>query len=159
MEQELPGGKETLLLVEDERTLRAQTARWLRALGYVVHEAGNGPEALRRMAELGGAVDLVITDWVMPEGMSGTELIRQLRGERPRLKIIVLSGYAPEAASLDEGDAMAVMRIGKPIQPRRLAVLLRECLSSEPEGSRGAGSTREGGPRDAETTGGSRHPA
>ncbi|NLH83597.1 MAG: response regulator, partial [Phyllobacteriaceae bacterium] len=86
-------GSATILLVEDEEAVRAFASRALASRGYTVHEAGTGTEALAVMEETGGAVDLVVSDVVMPE-MDGPSLLRELRKARPDLKIIFVSGYA-----------------------------------------------------------------
>ena len=90
-------GQGTILLVEDEEGLRSLNARGLRSRGYTVIEASNGIEALEALErEKDGAVDLVVSDVVMPE-MDGPTLLRAMRARNPDLKIIFVSGYAEDA--------------------------------------------------------------
>ncbi|HEX5385297.1 MAG TPA: PAS domain S-box protein [Gemmatimonadales bacterium] len=89
----VPGGSETILLVEDEAAVRASARRALERHGYTVVEARDGAEALALWRERGAAVQLVITDLRMP-AMGGVELAAALRAERPSLPVIFMSGYA-----------------------------------------------------------------
>jgi CheY-like chemotaxis protein len=88
------GGTESILLVEDEEPVRRLTQRLLEARGYRVRNAGTGAEALRIWDEERGAFDLVVTDMVMPGGISGRELAERLAARQPALRVIFLSGYA-----------------------------------------------------------------
>src|ERR1700730_17011640 len=89
-------GQGTILLVEDEEGLRSLNARGLRSRGYSVIEASNGIEAMEALEQKNGAVDLVVSDVVMPE-MDGPTLLKEMRGRNPDLKIIFVSGYAEDA--------------------------------------------------------------
>ena len=89
-------GQGTILLVEDEEGLRSLNARGLRSRGYSVIEASNGIEAMEALEEKNGAVDLVVSDVVMPE-MDGPTLLKAMRARNPDLKIIFVSGYAEDA--------------------------------------------------------------
>jgi CheY-like chemotaxis protein len=126
---ELPLGTETVLFVEDEISLRAIAARFLRKQGYQVLEATNGDEALRMVADLVGEreIHLLLTDVVMP-GMGGKELAKQLQAKHPDLKVLFISGYPGEAISslgvLDSGVAF----LRKPFTPGRLAGKVRKLL-------------------------------
>lgn len=96
----LPGrGGGTLLLVEDEESIRTMTRAYLESLGYIVLEANDGHEALRLFREHPDAIDLVITDIIMP-GMRGDDLVRELRRQRPNTRAIFISGYA-DVGNLD----------------------------------------------------------
>ena len=77
------GGNETILLVEDEPILRELARVILGDLAYRVLEAGTGAEAIKLFEDCGGQVDLLLTDMVMPEGMTGRELAQKLRGRKP----------------------------------------------------------------------------
>ena len=103
-------GQGTILLVEDEEGLRSLNARGLRSRGYSVIEASNGIEAMEALDEKDGAVDLVVSDVVMPE-MDGPTLLREMRIRNPNLKIIFVSGYAEEAfdKSLPENEQFAFL--------------------------------------------------
>ena len=89
-------GQGTILLVEDEEGLRSLNARGLRSRGYSVIEASNGIEAMEALEQKNGAVDLVVSDVVMPE-MDGPTLLKAMRARNPELKIIFVSGYAEDA--------------------------------------------------------------
>src|SRR5437868_4273236 len=90
-------GHGTILLVEDEEGLRGLNARGLASRGYTVLEAGNGIEAIEVIESRGGDVDLVVSDVVMPE-MDGPTRAKELRTRNPKLKIIVVPGYAEGAS-------------------------------------------------------------
>jgi two-component system cell cycle sensor histidine kinase/response regulator CckA len=120
-------GTATILLVEDEEAVRAFAARALQSRGYKVHEAASGLDALEVMKEAGGAVDLVVSDVVMPE-LDGPSLLRELRKTRPDLKIIFISGYAEDAfrKNLPEGEKFHFLP--KPFSLKQLAVAVKETL-------------------------------
>jgi len=123
----LPGGAETVLLVEDEDIVRDLCSRILGNLGYRVVQARNGDEALALVMGYGERIDLLLTDVVMP-GMSGRELATQLVLRHPEMKVLFMSGYTDDAivhhGILDEG----VSFIGKPYTPSALAGKVREVL-------------------------------
>jgi len=83
----------TVLLVEDEAPVRRVVGRGLRRLGYHVLEASDGVEALRVFRAAGGDIQLLLTDMVMPEHLSGLDLALQLRAEKPSLRVVIMSGY------------------------------------------------------------------
>ena len=120
-------GSATILLVEDEEAVRAFASRALASRGYTVHEAGTGQEALDVMEEVGGEIDLVVSDVVMPE-MDGPTLLRELRQKRPDLKIIFVSGYAEDAfaRNLPEGESFSFLP--KPFTLKALATAVKEAL-------------------------------
>jgi len=131
-EQALPDplqhGHETLLLVEDEPSLRALVRTVLSRLGYHVLTAASGVEAREVWNRHRGQIHLLITDMVMPEGVSGPDLARTLRQKYPGLKVIFTSGYSVdltrEELQLEEG----VNFLGKPFKPGHLAQTIRKCL-------------------------------
>jgi CheY-like chemotaxis protein len=106
-----------VLLVDDEDLVRMSTADMLLDLGYTVVEAGSAAEALR-LTRSGLRPDLLVTDHLMP-GVSGTDLARRLRAERPDLPVLVVTGYA-------EGDGVApeLARLTKPFRKDELAARL-----------------------------------
>lgn len=122
------GGHETLLLVEDEAMVRRPVAAMLRQLGYRVHEAATGPEALKVWGGLPAPADCLITDVVMPTGMTGLELADQLLARRPSLKIILMSGYSSEMAAHGVPDRPGILFIQKPFPGIALARLIRKQL-------------------------------
>jgi PAS domain S-box-containing protein len=125
---QMPGGKETLLVVEDDRGVRRLLVQMLRAFGYHVHEAGTGREALSIWQSHGSAVDLVLTDMVMPEGMTGLELIEQLRALKPGLKAIISSGYSSDIVQAGVPSRAEIGFLPKPYEMSALASLVREFL-------------------------------
>src|SRR5436305_2382664 len=121
-------GQGTILLVEDEEGLRSLNARGLRSRGYSVIEASNGLEALEALEEKNGAVDLVVSDVVMPE-MDGPSLLKAMRGRNPDLKIIFVSGYAEDAfeKSLPENQQFAFLP--KPFTLSQLVAAVKETMT------------------------------
>ncbi len=121
-------GQGTILLVEDEEGLRSLNARGLRSRGYSVIEASNGIEALEALEAKNGAVDLVVSDVVMPE-MDGPTLLKTMRGRNPDLKIIFVSGYAEDAfeKSLPENQQFAFLP--KPFTLSQLVAAVKETMT------------------------------
>ena len=110
------GGSETVLLVEDEESVRQLVRETLDAKGYQVLEAENGEAGLAAAARHQGKIDLVITDVVMP-GMGGRELSSSLLELRPETKVLYLSGYT-EDAIVSEGAHRAGHRVpAKAVHP------------------------------------------
>jgi two-component system, cell cycle sensor histidine kinase and response regulator CckA len=126
------GGSETVLLVEDEGTVRQLATRVLRQLGYTVLEASDGVEALRVAGEHSGMIDLLLTDVVMPQ-LGGAVLATRLRETYLRLKVLFMSGYTDQAivdhSLLEPGVAF----LQKPFAPELLARRVREVLTVEKE--------------------------
>ena len=120
-------GTASILLVEDEEAVRAFAARALQSRGYKVREAASGVEALEIMQEVGGAIDLVVSDVVMPE-LDGPSMLREMRKTRPDLKIIFVSGYAEEAFRKNLPDGEKFSFLPKPFSLKQLAVAVKETL-------------------------------
>lgn len=138
----LPGGTETILLVEDSERLRHVAAITLRRLGYRVLEAGSGPDALRVWQGAREDIALLLTDMVMPGDLTGRELGIRLHAERPSLKCLLMSGYSPE---LMDGSPLLPHEGGfipKPFAASVLAERVRRCLddvgAADPQGSVGS---------------------
>jgi two-component system, cell cycle sensor histidine kinase and response regulator CckA len=121
------GGNETILLVEDSKSLREIAYEYLKSLGYTVLEAGGGAEALQRFSEFGGIVDLLLTDIIMPE-MNGRELADEIVRRQPSIKILFTSGYADDTIARHGVLETGVAFIQKPYRPRALAWKVREVL-------------------------------
>jgi len=125
---EMRGGNETILVVEDELVLREMACTILQDCGYRIMEAGTGREALQIWDRRRQDIDLVLTDMVMPEGMSGMELAHQLHATKPTVKIILASGYSMD--DLDTNflrDGYAAF-LQKPYTYTALAKAVRACL-------------------------------
>ena len=122
-------GTETILLVEDEEAVRTFAARALATRGYNVFEASNGLDALEVMDRIGGKVDIVVSDVVMPE-MDGPALLKELRKLNPALKIIFMSGYAEDAFKRGLGDEESFNFMGKPFTLKQLAETVKETLAA-----------------------------
>ena len=125
------GGRETILLVEDEPLLRELVAKVLKEYDYRVLEAETGVAALKVWEANEGKVDLLLTDMVMPGGIGGAELAQQLRKRKFDLRVIYTSGYSTEIGgkSLSENDPMF---LAKPYRPPQLAQRVRKCLDNPP---------------------------
>jgi CheY-like chemotaxis protein len=125
---QVSGGHENILVVEDEPVLRDLAQVILRDCGYQVFEARSGVEALEVWKRQRGNIDLVVTDVVMPEGMSGMELAQKLLPVQPNLKIIFASGYSMDELDTDfirQGHAVFLQ---KPYTHMTLAKAVRDCL-------------------------------
>jgi two-component system, cell cycle sensor histidine kinase and response regulator CckA len=132
--EHVTGGREAILLVEDEPALRALVREVLENYQYRVLEAGSGVEALRIWEEKDGKFDLLLTDLVMPEGVTGRELAAQLKKRKPELRIIFTSGYSAEVLGKDFPQGETAF-LPKPYLPSQLAKFVRKCLdtSAKPE--------------------------
>ena len=125
------GGQGTLLLVEDEEIVRRPIGIYLRKLGYQVIEAANGVQAFDLWRENHERIDLLFTDMVMPEGVSGLELAEKLRGEKPQLKVIVSSGYSTEISMQGVPADAGYIYLPKPSPSAAIAAAIRECLQKK----------------------------
>jgi CheY-like chemotaxis protein len=132
-ESELGGGTETILIVEDEPILREMARSILSGYGYRIFEAASGKEALDTWQEKLDEIDLLLTDMVMPEGISGAELARQLLARHPRLKIIFTSGYTANEVNTQLLVKMKARYLQKPYTHADLARTVRECLDKTAE--------------------------
>lgn len=126
---DLTGGSAVVLLVEDEEAVRRGGKRMLETRGYTVYEAGSGVEALEVMEELDGAVDIVVSDVVMPE-MDGPTLLTELRKSYPDLKFIFVSGYAEDAFARNLPADAKFGFLPKPFSLKQLAIAVREMLDA-----------------------------
>ena len=120
-------GNGTVLLVEDEEAVRAFGARALAQRGYTVLEAASGVEALQVFDEQGGAIDLVVSDVVMPE-MDGPSLLRELRKRDGKAKVIFVSGYAEEAFNKNLPDGEDFSFLPKPFTLKQLIEAVKTAL-------------------------------
>jgi two-component system cell cycle sensor histidine kinase/response regulator CckA len=125
---EVRGGHETILLVEDEAPVRSLVRTLLERKGYRIIEADSGLSALEIWQHKRGTIDLLFTDMVMPDGISGRELASQLLAEKPGLKVIYASGYTDDM--LGEGSPLRNNPnfLEKPFESYRLLKRVRDCL-------------------------------
>ena len=124
------GGDETILVVEDNPNVRKTVVRQLDDLGYASVEAESGARALELVAD-GLAFDLLLTDVVMPGGMTGYELADRLRRDRPGTRVLFTSGYTELARSADQ-PARRDPLLSKPYRKQELGRAIRSALD-EPE--------------------------
>ncbi len=125
------GGSETILVVDDERTLRGLVAEELRAHGYTVLEAEDGAAALRSVETHQGPMHLVVSDVVMVK-MSGVELARRLRRAQPQLPVLLMSGYSAGLVGDDVLDDRTSF-LAKPFRNSDLLRAVRELLDGHRE--------------------------
>jgi two-component system cell cycle sensor histidine kinase/response regulator CckA len=123
-----PGGKETILLVEDEQSLRVLVRNVLTRLGYRVLEATTGNTAIDVWREHRHEIKLLLTDLVMPDGMTGKQLADALLQEDPQLKVIYSSGYSRDVAGQGFVLQDGVNFLSKPFQAAKLAQTVRNSL-------------------------------
>ena len=130
-----PRGDERVLLVEDEPMVRSAHRRLLSSLGYQVTAVADGQEALQALRDAAAPFDLVMTDQTMPH-LTGIELARALRTERPGLPVLLCSGFSdsPEEAAAKEAGVAACLQ--KPIDRASLASVLRLVLEARKAASR-----------------------
>ncbi|MCU1221617.1 MAG: sensor protein [Candidatus Angelobacter sp.] len=117
-----PRGHETILLAEDEAGIRAMTRTYLEGLGYRLLEAANGTEAIMLAKEYRGAIDLVLTDVMMP-GVRGDAVVRAIRQDRPGVQAILISGFA-EGTNIDRSLEILEKPFEFPDLARRIRALL-----------------------------------
>lgn len=123
----IPAGKETVLLAEDDVSIRKMIKLTMEAEGYTLLEAGNGEEAIEISNSYDGDIHLLLTDVIMPK-INGRELANSLQKDRPDMEVIFMSGYTDDAISHHGVLEPGVHFIQKPITPSILAKKLREVL-------------------------------
>ncbi len=140
------GGSATILVVEDEALIRQMVVRSLRRLGYRVLEVENGAEALEMWADEQGRVDLVLTDMVMPGGLSGIDLSRQLQRMKPDLKVVIMSGYATRLVGDESVLTRDIEFLSKPFSLATLGEVVRRALDRADGDGRREGGREEPAP-------------
>jgi CheY-like chemotaxis protein len=123
-------GSETILLVEDEESVRSLVRDFLLSNGHTVLEAGDGPDAIRIAETHQGPIDLLISDVIMPQ-TSGRELSVEIKKRLPNLKVLFISGYTDDSVvrhGIIEGE---VAFLQKPFTMKALASKVREVLDDE----------------------------
>jgi CheY-like chemotaxis protein len=124
-----PKGSEVILLVEDEEAVRKLARMILEASGYVVHEAGNGRDGLALCEAHQGAIDLLVTDVVMPQ-LGGRELAERAIQLRPDMKVLFMSGHTEDVV-IKEGVQKGTAFLQKPFTPAGLAKTVRDTLDRD----------------------------
>ncbi|MBC8003020.1 MAG: response regulator, partial [Opitutaceae bacterium] len=124
------GGNETILVVEDEADLRELVEVVLRHYGYNILQAANGREARELVRTYQGRIDLLLTDMMMPEGVSGWELAEEFKVLRPDARVIFTSGYSVELLGETAELSEEINFVPKPYQPYKLAKAVRDCLDA-----------------------------
>jgi CheY-like chemotaxis protein len=123
------GGRESILLVEDEPAVRQFFRRVLEGKGYSVHEAGSGEAALQ-VWQRHPQIELLLTDLVMPGGLSGRELAERFRAEKPSLKVLYCSGYTSDMLGKDSELRVNGDFLEKPFEQDKLLQAVRDHLDA-----------------------------
>jgi PAS domain S-box-containing protein len=127
---EVPGGTETILLVEDDYAVRVITRRVLESHGYKIHEATTAREALEVWRSRADEIALLLTDIVMPQGVTGRDLTDELRAQKPALKVVFMSGYSAAVIGTDTAFFQRTKSyfLQKPFSSQVLLQTVRRCL-------------------------------
>jgi len=125
-------GSETILIAEDEEVVRQTVALALANRGYRVHMAVDGKQALELWGGRAQEIDLLFSDMVMPNGVTGLELVEHFRRANPRLKVILTSGYSAELNRLGLPGGPGFRYLAKPFEVSTLIDLVRSCLDAKP---------------------------
>lgn len=125
------GGRETILIVEDEPSVREFAVAVLKPLGYRVLQARSGLDALEVWKWHSARINLLLTDMVMPDDLNGPELAAKLLTDKPDLAVIFTSGYSQETMRSVFAPAKTKRFIHKPYSPRQLSAVVREALDAK----------------------------
>jgi len=125
-------GQETILVVEDEPEVRAIALAFLRSLGYATREADSAAAALVQL-ESHPDIDLLFSDVVLGNGLTGAELAKAARGLRPGLPVLLTSGYERGSLDADDLSAQGVELLRKPYRIEQLSASLRHALAAYKE--------------------------
>jgi CheY-like chemotaxis protein len=125
-------GSESILLVEDDSSVRATVRRMLEDFGYRVSDVGDGPAAIDHLQQ-GSEVDLVCTDLVMPGALNGWQLALAIWKKRPRQRILFCTGYADSPVIEQMGPDSRIRLLHKPFGRRDLAAAVRRSLDDGPK--------------------------
>jgi CheY-like chemotaxis protein len=123
-------GSETVLLVEDQDTVRVLIEQMLKNHGYQVLPAGSGAEALELAASYSGTIHLLMTDVILPQ-MNGRALADALWSARPETKVLYISGYSAEAIGQERAPDSRVAYLAKPFSSGALAAKVRQTLTGD----------------------------
>jgi two-component system cell cycle sensor histidine kinase/response regulator CckA len=122
------GGRETVLVVEDEAGVRELACEFLRSSGYLVLEAKDGMEALEMAEKYQGEIHVVLSDIVMPQ-LGGRELATRIKTQRPEARVLLMSGYSDHFQLPQMGEAEEGGILQKPFSLNSLAGKIREVLA------------------------------
>lgn len=125
---ENPGEGATILLVEDEASIRAIATMYLKGDGYRVIEANDGPQAVILWEKHEGEIDLVLTDLMIPGGLNGHQLVERLQADRPDLKAIFVSGYTCDSLGEETFLDETTNFLQKPYRLKNLSAMILNCL-------------------------------
>jgi two-component system cell cycle sensor histidine kinase/response regulator CckA len=125
----MPRGTETILIVDDEPSIRKLVWNTLEPLGYHLMEASSGEDALKKYKKAEVRIDLILSDVIMP-GMNGRKMIRAFKQDHPELKAILMSGYTDNVIAPDGVLEPGVISLNKPLMPIALANKIRAVLDS-----------------------------
>jgi PAS domain S-box-containing protein len=131
--QSLKGGHETILVVEDEDDVRDFVVRVLNSYGYTVISASSGKRALERCTEHNEKIHLLLTDIMMPGGLTGRQLAQELLAEDPSLRVLYTSGYSPGTAGKDLAWLEGHDFLAKPYEQATLVQRVRASLDGQPQ--------------------------
>jgi PAS domain S-box-containing protein len=121
-----PGGRESILIVEDEEAVRVLVAKVLGAEGYRVQAEPSGAAAMELLRRQGGGFDLLLTDLIMPGGVSGMQLAERFQAQLPALRVIYMSGYRGGTTGAGPNERF----LQKPFLPSELTAAVRACLDA-----------------------------
>lgn len=121
-------GANTILLVEDDERVRSLITRILTRAGHRVLGADSGPAALRVWQQHREEIQLLLTDLVMPGNLSGRQLARVLRADRPDLRVLLTSGYSREELAHSDDEVEGVHFLPKPYVPQQVLDAVSHCL-------------------------------
>jgi PAS domain S-box-containing protein len=124
----LPSGHETILVVEDDAAVRSVAVSILQGLGYQVYQAADGKSALNILHST-DHIDLLFTDMIMPNGISGHDLVQTARLLRPRMQFLLTSGYSEQFLALRDDANQDVQLLSKPYRREKLASAVRSALN------------------------------
>jgi PAS domain S-box-containing protein len=125
-----PGGTETVLVVEDEASVRALVRRVLEREGYLVLEAAGAAQAFEVADAWDAPIDLVLTDVIMP-GMRGPAVVEVLKQKRPSMAVLFMSAYTDGTGVADAMEGQRAKLLAKPFKPSELAATVREVLRDQ----------------------------
>jgi len=128
---EMPAGNETILVVEDDDSMRELVCNILELCGYTVLNAADGAAALNLWKDSADRIEVMLTDVILADGISGWQLAKRLRAEHPKLKVVYTSGYPIQEVRKDtEPLSEGLNFLQKPFQAQKLAQAVRACLDN-----------------------------